>query len=163
MPAWLPWSRLPRGVQEVPRNWFPALHDPDDSRTTDSAYTLERNTVHCADVCAFQRRLTILSLSLTLPPTTNTHDDSVADKRRRQILCPLQKFQKKNVRIRVKIKKWPTVEVLSEIIIIIRHGHTLIYWFLPLMELVRYKKKKKKNLFTLIFYCVFHYEKKLTS
>jgi len=102
------------------------------------------------DVCAFQRRLTILLLSLTLPPTTNTHDDSVADKRRRQILCPLQKFQKKNVRIRVKIKKWPTYEVLSEIIIIIRHGHTLIYWFLPLMELVRYKKKKKKNLFTLI-------------
>merc|ERR1712167_551075 len=82
--GWLPWSRLPRGVQEVPRNWFPALHDPDDSRTTDSAYTLERNTVHCADVCAFQRRLTILSLSLTLPPTTNTHDDSVADKRRRR-------------------------------------------------------------------------------
>jgi len=43
----------------------------------------------------------------------------------------------------------------SEIIIIIRHGHTLIYWFLPLMDLVRYKKKRKKNLFTLIITFLF--------
>ena len=42
-----------------------------------------------------------------------------------------------------KIKKWPTVGVLPEIKLIIQHGHTLIYWFLPFMKLTKYIKKKR--------------------